>query len=87
MKKYLFFITTLFFSYLAYGNTTDPDSLVTYKVIVLDKFSGSPIKGVNVQYKKLPYQSEIGLLSTDQNGEVEAYFRARESYSPAGLSS
>lgn len=81
MKKYIFFITSMFFSFLASGYTMEPDSLVSYKGIVVDKFSGNPIAGVSVQYKKLPYESEIGLLSTDNNGTFEAYFRARESYS------
>ena len=32
-------------------------------------------------YKKLPYESEIGILTTNAAGEFDAYFRARESYS------
>ena len=59
----------------------ETDSLVAYKGIIVDKFSGSPLAGVNVFYKKLPYESEIGILSTNAKGEFEAYFRARESYS------
>lgn len=59
----------------------EPDSLVFYKGIIVDEISGKPIAGVAVNYKKLPYQSEIGILETDENGEFEAYFRARESYS------
>ncbi len=66
------------------GKTTassiETDSLVSYTGIVVDAFSGEPMAGVSVQYKKLPYQSEIGLLTTDINGKFEAYFRARESY-------
>ncbi len=58
-----------------------PDSLVSYTGIVIDEFSGKPLAGVSVQYKKLPYQSEIGLLRTNEQGAFEAYFRARESYS------
>ncbi len=61
--------------------TDEPDSLVFYNGIVVDEFSGNPLVGVSVQYKKLPYQSEIGLLMTDESGKFETYFRARESYS------
>ncbi len=59
----------------------EPDSLVFFKGIIVDEFSGKPLEGVDVLYKKLPYQSEIGLLTTTSNGEFEAYFRARELYS------
>ncbi len=61
--------------------TDEPDSLVFYKGIVVDEFSGNPLVGASVQYKKLPYQSETGLLMTDEDGKFEAYFRARELYS------
>ncbi len=62
-------------------SNAETDSLVFYKGIIVDEFSGKPLAGVNVRYKKLPYQSEIGLLVTNEMGEFEAYFRARESYS------
>lgn len=81
MKRYILFLGLIVISLKGMTQSVEPDSLVTYKAIVVDKFSGSLMEGVSVQYKKLPYQSEIGLLSTDAKGEIEAYFRARESYS------
>ncbi|MCB0494764.1 MAG: OmpA family protein [Cyclobacteriaceae bacterium] len=81
MKKYIVFLGLIALSMAGMAQSSEPDSLVTYKAIIVDKFSGAPISGVSVEYKKLPYQSEIGLLSTDANGEFDAYFRARESYS------
>lgn len=65
----------------ANAKSTSTDSLVNYTGIIVDEFSGKPLSGVNVQYKKLPYQSEIGMLSTGAEGSFNAYFRARESYS------
>ena len=81
MKRYILFLGLIVLSLEGITQSAEPDSLVTYKAVIVDKFSGNPMSGVNVQYKKLPYQSEIGLLSTNSKGEFEAYFRAKESYS------
>lgn len=81
MKKNILILGLILFSFTAYAGALEPDSLVSYKGVVVDKFSGNPIAGVTVVYKKIPYNSEIGNLITDENGEFEAYFRARESYS------
>lgn len=68
-------------SFASYSSILEPDSLVTYTGVVVDKFSGNPLAEVSVIYKKIPYESEIGILTTNENGEFKAYFRARESYS------
>ncbi len=86
MKKYLLIIGLALISFASFASVPDgfrnePDSLVEYKGIVVDKFSGKPIAGVDVLYKKIPYESEVGILKTNENGEFEAFFRARESYS------
>jgi len=81
MKKYILILGLFLFSLVSLANIFEPDSLVSYKGIILDKFSGRPIAGVSVLYKKIPYESEIGILTTNAAGEFEAYFRARESYS------
>ncbi len=87
MKKNIMVLGLLLWSIMATASfdnkliAYEPDSLVHYKGTIVDELSGKGIEGVTVHYKKLPYQSEIGLLTTDENGEFEAYFRARESYS------
>lgn len=81
MKNKLLILGLILFSISAHSKVLEPDSLVSYKGVVVDKFSGNPIAGVKVLYKKIPYNSEIGNLITNENGEFEAYFRARESYS------
>ena len=81
MKKYILILGLSLVSLVSLANIVDPDSLVSYKGVILDKFSGRPLAGVSVLYKKLPYESEIGILTTNAAGEFEAYFRARESYS------
>lgn len=80
MSKQIYILGLLLVSVAANASVFEPDSLVTYKGIVIDEFSGKPIEGVIVQYKKLPYESEIGNLLTNVKGEFEAFFRARESY-------
>lgn len=80
MKKILI-LGFVLLSVAGFSNSLEPDSLVSYKGVIVDKFSGNPIAGVRVLYKKIPYNSEIGNLVTNENGEFEAYFRARESYS------
>jgi outer membrane protein OmpA-like peptidoglycan-associated protein len=81
MKKNILLLGLVLISLTSYSGSLEPDSLVSYKGIIVDKFSGNPLAGVSVQYKKIPYESEIGILTTNENGEFEAYFRARESYS------
>ncbi|VAW28743.1 hypothetical protein MNBD_BACTEROID06-606 [hydrothermal vent metagenome] len=83
MSKTTYMLGLLLFGIISNTSafTDEPDSLVFYKGIVVDEFSGNPLVGASVQYKKLPYQSETGLLMTDEDGKFEAYFRARELYS------
>ncbi|MCF6360526.1 MAG: OmpA family protein [Cyclobacteriaceae bacterium] len=83
MSKITYVLSLLLLGVFGNANAyiEEPDSLVSYTGIIVDEFSGKPISGVSVQYKKLPYQSEIGLLMTNANGKFEAFFRARESYS------
>jgi len=81
MKKYTFVLVLLVSSLASYATSFEVDSLVSYKGIVIDKFSGKPLAGVSVLYKKMPYESEVGILTTNSEGEFEAYFRAREMYS------
>lgn len=58
-----------------------PDSLVTFTGTVLNLRTENPVAGVPVSYKKLPYESEMGDIKTDANGQFTVYFRAREQYS------
>ncbi|MCF6352122.1 MAG: OmpA family protein [Cyclobacteriaceae bacterium] len=87
MKRNLILLSLLCWSVLVNAtiknsiSNSETDSLVFYKGIIVDEFSGKLLEGVSVHYKKLPYQSEIGLLVTNETGEFKVYFRARESYS------
>lgn len=58
-----------------------PDSLVTFTGTVKNLRTDNPVPGIHVSYKKLPYESEMGDIKTDANGNFTAYFRAREQYS------
>ena len=58
-----------------------PDSLVTYTGTVLNLRTENPVQGAQISYKKLPYESEMGDLKTDANGQFTVYFRAQEQYS------
>lgn len=57
------------------------DSLVTYIGTVINRRTGNPLAGLPVNYKKLPYESEVGALKTNSEGKFTAYFRANEQYS------
>ena len=56
------------------------DSLVTFTGTVIDKYSGEPISAAKVLYKKVPYESETGILTTNNKGQFTAYFRYNEKY-------
>ncbi|RLD25255.1 MAG: hypothetical protein DRI71_00020 [Bacteroidetes bacterium] len=58
-----------------------PDSLVTFTGVLKNSRTGEAIANVNISYKKLPYESEMGDLKTDSEGKFTAYFRANEQYS------
>lgn len=58
-----------------------PDSLVTFTGTVINLRTENPIPGIQISYKKLPYESEMGDIKTDANGKFTAYFRANEQYS------
>lgn len=57
------------------------DSLVTFNGTLVNSRTGDVLAGLNVSYKKLPYESEIGYFTTDSNGNFTAYFRAKDQYS------
>ncbi len=58
-----------------------PDSLVTFNATLVNSRSGVPLSNISIIYKKLPYESEMGQLITDEEGKFTAYFRAKEQYS------
>lgn len=57
------------------------DSLVTYTGTLVSSLNGQPVAGMDVVYRKLPYESEMGHLKTNSEGKFTAYFRANEKYS------
>lgn len=57
------------------------NNLVTYNLTLVNKRTQKPITGATINYKKLPYESEVGVLTTDNQGRVTIYFRAQEQYS------
>ena len=80
MNRVVKLVATIFF--LSSGMVmAQPDSLVTYTGTVVNLRTENPIPGIQVSYKKLPYESEMGDLKTDANGQFTVYFRAREEYS------
>ena len=58
-----------------------PDSLVTFTGTLVNFRTGNVLPNMNVSYKKLPYESEMGDFTTDSEGKFTAYFRAKEKYS------
>ena len=58
-----------------------PDSLVTFTGTLVNFRTGNALPNMKVSYKKLPYESEMGDLTTDSDGKFTAYFRAKEQYS------
>lgn len=74
----LFVALSLFGGMTSFAQT---DSLVTFKGTLVNSRTGDVLAGLNVSYKKLPYESEIGYFTTDSNGNFTAYFRAKDQYS------
>jgi OOP family OmpA-OmpF porin len=62
------------------AQTATPE-LVTYNLTLKNKRTSEPISGANVGFKRLPYESEVGSLTTDAQGKVTMYFRAEDQYS------
>lgn len=60
---------------------TKPAELITYNFKLISHRTQEPLPGVLVNYKKLPYESEVGAVTTDANGQVTVYFRSTEDYS------
>ena len=63
------------------GSFAQPDSLVTFTGILVNSRTGDVLPNLNVSYKKLPYESEMGTFKTDKEGKFTVYFRAKEKYS------
>lgn len=63
-----------------YAQTATPE-LVTYNLTLKNKRTSEPITGAAVGFKRLPYESEVGALTTDAQGKVTMYFRAEDQYS------
>ena len=61
--------------------SAQPDSLVTFTGILISSISAEPVPDVTIIYKKLPYESEMGQLTTNSEGKFTAYLRANEKYS------
>lgn len=78
-------IKILFISILVFSSVlmveAQTSELVTYNITLISNRTQEPVPGVAVHYKKLPYESEVGLLTTDSNGEVTVYFRTENQYS------
>ena len=60
--------------------SVEKDSIVTVTGKVVDKEGNAPLKAV-VEYKRLPYGSEIGKISSNDNGEFTIYVHSDGSYS------
>lgn len=58
-----------------------PAELITYDIKLVNQRTQEPVSGVTINYKKLPYESEVGAMTTNSDGEVTLYFRSSEQYS------
>jgi outer membrane protein OmpA-like peptidoglycan-associated protein len=58
-----------------------PDTLVFFTGTLVSSRTGDALPNLNVSYKRLPYESEIGDFTTDSEGKFTAYFRPSEKYS------
>jgi outer membrane protein OmpA-like peptidoglycan-associated protein len=81
MKRTNFFIIAICGFLGVLNASAQSDSLVVFTGTLVNGITGSPLPDLNVSYKKLPYESEIGELKTNSEGKFTAYFRATEKYS------
>ena len=82
MKKLSLFVFMVLLSVCgATDSFAQPDSLVTFTGTLVNFRTGNAMPNMKVSYKKLPYESEMGDLTTDSDGKFTAYFRAKEQYS------
>ena len=60
---------------------TKPAELIAYNLKLVNHRTQEPVSGVKVNFKRLPYESEVGAMTTNASGEVLMYFRSAEEYS------
>ncbi|MCH8231898.1 MAG: OmpA family protein [Bacteroidetes bacterium] len=81
MKKILIIIFIILLPVIVLSNTgMAPDTIVTVSGQVISEDSKEPLKAI-VEYKKLPYGSEIGTISSNNNGEFTIYLHDNSNYS------
>ena len=81
MKLFKTVLISVFALVLVLSVEAQTSELVTYNITVVNGRNKQPVPGVAVNYKKLPYESEVGLLTTDANGKITVYFRSADQYS------
>lgn len=79
IRYFMMLIAMLLMS--ASGAVAQSDSLVTFTGTLINSRTQEPVPGMSISYKKLPYETEMGYLKTDNNGKFTAYFRAASQYS------
>ncbi len=81
MKKILIITFIILLPAMILANTgMAPDTIVTVSGKVISDDSKEPLKAI-VEYKKLPYGSEVGTISSDGNGEFTIYLHDNSNYS------
>jgi len=78
MNRYTLIFVLVFASIIT--NATVPDTVVTVSGRVFSNEDNSPVKAT-LEYKKLPYGSEIGKITANDNGEFIFYVHGDSKYS------
>jgi len=79
-KPITYTLILLFFFGFTAVEASLPDTVVTVTGKVTSKDDNTPIKAL-IEYKKLPYGSEVGKISSDDNGEYTIYLHGDSKYS------
>ena len=81
MNKILIVFLIILLPIMVQANTgMAPDTIVTVSGKVISEDSKEPLKAI-VEYKKLPYGSEIGAISSNNDGEFIIYLHDNSKYS------
>lgn len=81
MKKILILSLIFLLPAMVLANTDMvPDTIVTVSGKVISEDSKEPLKAI-VEYKKLPYGSEVGTINSNNNGEFTIYLHDNSIYS------
>lgn len=78
MKRYTLLFACLLIAAATVAST--PDTVVTVTGKLISSEDNTPVQGT-IEYKKLPYGSEVGRISSNANGEYTIYVHGSSNYS------